>query len=171
MPATPGTAHCCPPGEWEWSSAALCSSWWPAGHRCGMQLFCSTALIGGAYLAMAAAGSLAVACAVACVGGIGNGVQWVTLMSAVQELTAERFQARVVGLLESIGRMMPGVGFILGGVIAAVLSPRASFVAAGAGVLTVLAVAMPLLRRAEWSGPGPEGADGPAGDAVEPLNV
>ncbi len=115
------------------------------------QLFGSTALIGLAYLGMAAAGSLPVACAFACVGGIGNGVQWVTLMSAVQELTDDRYQARVVGLLESIGRLMPGIGFILGGVIAQVLDPRASFVAAGVGSLTVLAVSMPLLRRVEWS--------------------
>ena len=62
------------------------------------------------------------------------------LMSAVQELTASRYQARVVGLLESLGRMMPGIGFLLGGVIAQLLSPRASFVAAGVGALTVIAV-------------------------------
>ena len=54
-------------------------------------------------------------------------------MSAVQELTASRYQARVVGLLESIGRVMPGVGFLLGGVIAELLDPRASSSAAGVG--------------------------------------
>jgi MFS family permease len=136
------------------------------------QLFCSTALIGTAYLVMAAAGSLGVACAAACVGGIGNGMQWVTLMSAVQELTADRFQSRVVGLLESIGRVMPGVGFILGGVIAQLLNPRASFVVAGVGALTVLAVAMPLLRRVEWTGGDPPKADAPPpGEAAEPANI
>jgi MFS family permease len=114
------------------------------------QLLVSTALIGCAYLGMAAADTIAVACAAAAVGGIGNGVQWVSLMSAVQELTASRYQARVVGLLESIGRVMPGFGFLLGGVIAQLLSPRASFVAAGIGALTVLAVAVPLLRRVDW---------------------
>jgi MFS family permease len=114
------------------------------------QLFVSTAMIGSAYLGMAAAGVLPVACAAAAFGGIGNGVQWVALMSAVQELTASRYQARVVGLLESIGRVMPGVGFLLGGVIAQLLNPRASFVAAGVGALTVLAVAVPLLRGADW---------------------
>jgi MFS family permease len=136
------------------------------------QLFCSTALIGGAYLVMAAAGSLAMACAAAAVGGFGNGVQWVALMSAVQELTDPRFQARVVGLLESIGRMMPGLGFILGGVIAEVLDPRASFVVAGAGALSVLIVATPLLRDVGWTGAGPPQADAPpSGEAPEPANV
>ena len=114
------------------------------------QLLVSTAMIGSAYLGMAGAGTLAVACAAAAFGGIGNGVQWVALMSAVQELTASRYQARVVGLLESLGRVMPGVGFLLGGVIAQLLSPRASFVAAGVGALSVIAVAVPLLRGADW---------------------
>ncbi len=114
------------------------------------QLLVSTAMIGSAYLGMAAAGTLPVACAAAAVGGTGNGVQWVALMSAVQELTASRYQARVVGLLESLGRLMPGIGFLLGGVIAQLLSPRASFVAAGVGALAVIAVAVPLLRGADW---------------------
>ena len=127
------------------------------------QLVVSTAMIGSAYLGMAAAGTLPVACTAAVFGGIGNGVQWVALMSAVQELTASRYQARVVGLLESLGRVMPGIGFLLGGVIAQLLDPRASFVTAGVGALTVLAVAIPLLRRADWR-PEPE-VEAPA-DAV-----
>jgi MFS family permease len=114
------------------------------------QLVASTALIGSAYLGMAVADTITLACAAAVVGGIGNGVQWVALMSAVQELTASRYQARVVGLLESIGRVMPGVGFLIGGVIAQLLNPRASFVTAGIGALAVLVVAVPLLRRVDW---------------------
>jgi MFS family permease len=116
-----------------------------------LQLAASTAMIGCAYLGMAGAQSIVAACAAAAVGGIGNGVQWVALMSAVQELTASRYQARVVGLLESIGRVMPGVGFILGGAIAALVDPRASFVAAGAGALTVLVLAVLLLRDTDWT--------------------
>jgi hypothetical protein len=45
---------------------------------------------------------------------------------------------------------MPGVGFLLGGVIAAILSPRASFLTAGLGVLAVLVLATPALSRARW---------------------
>ena len=144
--ATPATARCSPRGAPAWSSGASCS--WPLRGSVSLQaqLVVSTAMIGCAYLGMAAAGTLAVACTAAVIGGIGNGVQWVALMSAVQELTASRYQARVVGLLESLGRVMPGVGFLLGGVIAQLLNPRASFVAAGVGALTVLAVAVPLLR-------------------------
>jgi MFS family permease len=106
----------------------------------------STALVGLAYLGMAAAGTLAVACALAVVGGIGNGVQWVALITAVQEATRADLQARVVGLVESAGAAMPGIGFLLGGAIAALAGPRAAFVVAGAGVLAVLAVAALAMR-------------------------
>jgi MFS family permease len=110
----------------------------------------STLAIGGAYLGMAAAPTLAVACAASAVGGIGNGIQWVALITAIQELTAAAYQARVVALLESIASAMPGIGFLVGGAIAALLSPRASFAVAGAGVMVVLMLAIVALRRASW---------------------
>jgi MFS family permease len=113
-------------------------------------LFFSTILVGGSYLGLSAAGTIYVACAMSAAGGLGNGVQWVSIMSAVQELTEERFQARVVGLLESSGYAMPGLGFIIGGVVAEAIDPRASFFVAGTGVLAVVLVATPLLRRFSW---------------------
>jgi MFS family permease len=106
----------------------------------------STAMVGLAYLGMAAAGSLALACVLSVVGGAGNGVQWVALMTAVQEVTDADLQARVVGLIESTGAAMPGIGFLLGGAVAALAGPRAAFVVAGGGVLVVLA-AMALVMR------------------------
>ena len=51
-------------------------------------LFFSTVAIGAGYLGMAAAPMLAVACVASAVGGLGNGIQWVAVISAVQELTA-----------------------------------------------------------------------------------
>ena len=50
-------------------------------------LFFSTLAVGAGYLGLAAAPTLAVACAASVVGGAGNGVQWVAAISAVQELT------------------------------------------------------------------------------------
>jgi MFS family permease len=118
------------------------------GRRASLKplLFFSTLAIGISYLGMAAAGNLLVACLAGGVGGVGNGVQWVSVMSAVQELTASQYQARVVGLLEAIGKAMPGVGFMLGGVITQLLDPRASFLTAGLGVIGILVLAVPLLR-------------------------
>jgi MFS family permease len=113
-------------------------------------LLFSTVAVGASYLAMAAAGSLGVACLAAVVGGAGNGVQWVSVISTIQGATADRFQARVLGLLESIGSVMPGLGFVLGGIVAYVVEPRASFLLAGLGVLAVVALASPLLRRTDW---------------------
>ena len=112
-------------------------------------LFFSTLAVGLAYLGLSAAGTITVACLIAAIGGAGNGVQWVSLMSAVQGLTTEPYQARVVALLESSGRAMPGIGFILGGVAAQLISTRATFVIAGAGVVAVALAAIPLLRGAD----------------------
>jgi MFS family permease len=108
-------------------------------------LFFSALAIGAGYLCLAVAPNLALACAASVVGGAGNGVLWVSSISAVQELTVSGMQARVMSILESISTAMPGVGFALGGAIAAVSSPRVTFLVAGAGVLAILAVAVPAL--------------------------
>jgi MFS family permease len=136
-------------------------------------LFFSTLVIGFAYLGLAAAGTLLLACVASAIGGVGNGVQWVSVISAVQELTADQFQARVVGLLEASGKAMPGIGFLLGGAIAAILSPRASFLTAGLGVVAVCLAATPALARARWGeertpAPGPDEDVAPQGASVGP---
>jgi MFS family permease len=99
------------------------------------------------YLGMAVAPTLLIACAVSVVGGLGNGVQWVSVVTAIQEATEERFQARVAGLFEALAAAAPGVGFLLGGVITALLSPRAAFAIAGTGVMILLVIGAFVLRR------------------------
>ncbi|HXS33166.1 MAG TPA: MFS transporter [Solirubrobacterales bacterium] len=122
-------------------------------------LLFSTLAVGAGYLGLAAAPTLAVACAASIVGGAGNGVQWVSVISAVQELTAGGMQARVMSVLESIGAAMPGVGYLVGGLIASGASPRATFLFAGVGVIAIVLVAAPILGR-KWpeqqtnTGPG-----------------
>ncbi|MEK6276745.1 MAG: MFS transporter [Actinomycetota bacterium] len=113
-------------------------------------LLFSTLAVGAAYLGMAAAPTLLVACCVSVVGGAGNGVQWVALVSAVQEMTRTSMQARVMSVLESIGAAMPGVGYVLGGFVAAGHDPRAAFLVAGIGVIAVVALAIPFLARTPW---------------------
>jgi MFS family permease len=108
-------------------------------------LLFSTLAVGVGYLGLAAAPSLAVACAASVVGGAGNGVQWVSAISAVQELTAQGMQARVLAVLESIGAAMPGIGFAVGGLIATVASPRVAFLVAGIGVIAIVLLALPFL--------------------------
>jgi MFS family permease len=101
----------------------------------------STFVVGCGYLGMAAAPEIVTACLGAALGGLGNGVQWVAVLTAVQEAVSDEFQARIVGLLESVGAAAPGIGFLLGGVLTHVWSPRVAFLVAGTGVLAV-AVAM-----------------------------
>ena len=124
----------------------------------------STGAIGIAYLATGAAPSLAVACAASVVGGIGNGVQWVGIVTAIQELTRSAYQARVIAFLESVASAMPGIGFVIGGAVAALANPRASYAVAGAGVLIVLGIGIALLRGSDWR-PELEGVDR---DALQP---
>jgi MFS family permease len=115
------------------------------GASLALLLLISTLGVGAGYLGLAAAPSLAIACAASILGGAGNGVQWVSVISAVQELTAEGMQARVISVLESIGAAMPGVGFALGGLVATLSTPRATFLVAGLGVLTILALSTQML--------------------------
>jgi MFS family permease len=128
-------------------------------------LLCSTLAIAAGYLGMAAAPTLAVACVASMLGGTGNGVQWVAMVSAVQELTTASMQARVISVLESISSALPAVGFVLGGVIATVYNPRAAFAFAGIGVVVVVGVAIPLLGSKWPEHPAAEAAD-PAEDDV-----
>lgn len=113
-------------------------------------LFLSTLAVGGGYLGLAAAPTLALACGASALGGAGNGVQWVAAISAVQELTAEGMQVRVMSVLESIGAAMPGIGFAVGGAIATIASPRMTFLVAGIGVFAIVAIASVALGR-NWA--------------------
>jgi hypothetical protein len=73
-------------------------------------------------------------------------------MTAVQQLTHADYQARVISLLEALAAAMPGLGFVIGGAVAATFDPRTSYAVAGAGVLAVLAIALVALSRARWRG-------------------
>lgn len=112
-------------------------------------LFFSTVAVGAGYLGLAAAPTLAVACLASILGGAGNGVQWVSVISAVQELTAAEMQARVMSVLESVGAAMPGIGYLVGGLVASGGNPRATFLVAGMGVLAIVGIAAPVLG-AKW---------------------
>jgi uncharacterized MAPEG superfamily protein len=108
----------------------------------GPMLVAGTLLVGLAYLGFAAAPSLPLACAAALVGGVGNGVQWPALISAVQQLTPRALHGRLMSAVESIGALCPALGFALGGTITALSTPRVAMLTAGvaATAITVLFV-------------------------------
>jgi MFS family permease len=132
-------------------------------------LFLSTLAIGAAYLGIAAAPTLLLACVASALGGIGNGVQWVALITAVQAATAAPYQARVIAMLEAVASAMPGIGFVIGGVIASLLSPRASYAVAGAGVIIVLMAAAYMLRDVDWRAAQTQSREGLPGAEEIPL--
>ena len=107
---------------------------------CGLILL-STAAIGLAYSGWRARRRSSVACLLSVLGGTGNGIQWVSVMTALQEATPTDLQARVVGLLESADAAMPGVGFLIGASSPTAASPRTAYAVAGAGTLLLVVVA------------------------------
>ncbi len=132
---------------------------WGAGALLGSFLFLSvthlpaswlilgaTLAIGLAYAGMSATTTLWVACALSVLGGGGNGVQWVSVMTRLQEETPAALQARVAGLLESVASAMTGVGFVVGGVLTAITSPPTAFAVAGIGLIVLVAAAAVVLR-------------------------
>jgi MFS family permease len=104
---------------------------------------------------MAGAPTLAIACVGSVLGGTGNGVQWVAVMTALQEAVGDAYQARAAGLLESAAAAVPGVGFVIGGVLTSAVSARLAYaVAAGGVALVVLAwVRRPLIPRGVAASP------------------
>jgi predicted MFS family arabinose efflux permease len=88
-------------------------------------------LVGLAYLGFAAAPVLGLACAAAVVGGTGNGIQWPSFISAVQQLTPAALHGRLMSVIGSLNALCPAIGFALGGTIAALASPRVAMLVAG----------------------------------------
>ena len=100
-----------------------------AHARSGLILLAASAslTVAAGYIGLALAPTLAFACACSLVGGVGNGVQWVAVMTAVQERVPDALQVRVVGLLDAGAQLAPGLGFALGSLLTAVFSARATY--------------------------------------------
>jgi MFS family permease len=107
----------------------------------------SALAIGIGYLGIAASPTLLVACLFSLLGGIGNGIEWVALLTALQAETTPERQAVVMSLFEALGTVMPGLGFALGGVIATAWSPRTAYAVSGAGVIVLVAIGAVAARR------------------------
>lgn len=123
---------------------------WGAGMIVGSLLFArvrerlwtmligGTAAVGSAYLLFGVAPSLAVAAVGALFGGVGNGTQWASFIGLVQTLTPRRLLGRLMGVVEVINSAAPVLGFLLGGAVASLASPRVAMIGAGIGALLVV---------------------------------
>jgi MFS family permease len=134
-----------------WGTGAVVSSlayarWLNASAR--TLLAVSAGALGVGFVLMAAAPSIAVAIVAAVIAGSGNGVQVVAARTFVQERTSQNWMAIVMGLQESIVIAAPGVGILIGGSIAALVSPRAALGVAGVASLAITAMFWIVLRPA-----------------------
>jgi MFS family permease len=103
-------------------------------------LIASALAMAAGYLGLAASPDLVVACVFSALGGVGNGAGSVASVTAIQESLPIASHSAVMAVLESIGQMMPAVGFVVGGLVTAAGSPRTAYALAGAGVAVVLLV-------------------------------
>lgn len=113
----------------------------------GVTLTGGTLAVGLAYIGFAAAPSFGLACAAAVLGGLGNGVQWASLIGAVQRLTPPALHGRMMGGVESIGSLSPAVGLAFGGAVTALTSPRTAFLIVGVGAAAMTVVFLRVLSR------------------------
>jgi MFS family permease len=110
-------------------------------------------LIAGSGLALAigfgvmtVAPSLIVALCGSAIGGAGNSVEWVAWRTAIQERTPDRWMALMTSLTDSMSMLAPGVGIVVGGLIAEFASSRVAFGVAAGGCF-LFAVMVPLAFR------------------------
>lgn len=112
-----------------------------AASRVRLALVVSSGIgfIAAGYAGLAGSPNLPVACAFSAIGGLGNGLWWIAMVTSLQQEIPMKSQSAVMALLESINQVMPGLGYILGGVVTALSSPRLAYALAAAGVVLVLA--------------------------------
>jgi len=135
----------------------------------GAMLSAGTLAVGLAYVGYAVAPSLLVACLAGVVGGAGNGVQWASMLSAVQQLTPRRLHGRMMGAVESIGAFCPGIGLLLGGVLVAASTPRIAFLVIGLAATAMTAAFLALSSRIEAASiPGADAGTSPDEQLPEP---
>lgn len=106
--------------------------------RLGLAITMGIALISAGYGGLAGSSSLLMACLFSGVGGVGNGLWWIAAVTAIQQSIPSRSQSVVMSVVESLNQVMPALGYILGGAVTAVGSPRIAYGVAAAGVAVVL---------------------------------
>jgi hypothetical protein len=97
------------------------------------------------YVGMGLAPGVPMVAAFSLVGGVGNGLEAFAFTAYVQEHTPIALQAEVAAFAEALQTAAPGVGFIAGGALAALASPRAAYLVAAAVVIVLVGALGPEL--------------------------
>jgi MFS family permease len=124
--------------------SAIYARWHDTPARTLLAIAALMATIG--FTGLAVAPVLAVAIPFAIVAGVGNGVDGVAARTAIQEQTDSQWMALVMSFFEVINQVMPGLGIVLGGALAALGNARFAWAVAAAGALGVTAATWWLLR-------------------------
>jgi Transmembrane secretion effector len=139
----------------------------------GAMLSAGIFALGAAFVGFALAPSLALACVAALVGGVGNGLEWPSLISLVQRLTPQHLHGRLMGAVESLAALCGAIGLLLGGALVALSSARVAFLVVGLGaMMSTIAFVRLSLRGLESAAMDTEGqinaADGSTRRLPEP---
>jgi hypothetical protein len=105
----------------------------------GVMLSGGILALGLAFIGFSMAPSLPLACVASLVGGIGNGLEWPSLISLVQRLTPQPLHGRLMGALESLAAVCLAFGLPFGGALVALSSPRIAFLVLGIGATAATA--------------------------------
>jgi predicted MFS family arabinose efflux permease len=133
------------------SGLVLVALWRPLPVVTRIPLAAGTMGLG--YVVMTLATSLPVGALGCFIGGLGNGFYFVSVIQAIQERTADEYQGRVMGLLESTTAGGYGVGFLLAAAITELTSVRVTFAATAVGVILATILMATLLRRTPAAAP------------------
>lgn len=128
----------------------------------------SSVSLGGGFLVMAFAPTLAIALVGSAFGGAANGIEAVALRTALQERVPQSWMAMMLSLNESMFQALPGAGILLGGAITALAGPRAAFAVGGVGALLVAVIA-PVLLSSTGTEPLPASVPSDETDPRDPL--
>ena len=104
--------------------------------------------LGVGFVVMALAPSLGVAIGGAAIAGLGNGTMFVASRTTLQEAVSPNWMALMISLSESIIQGLPGVGILIGGVLAAAGGPRLALLIGALGSLATGLAVWAILRRA-----------------------
>jgi MFS family permease len=112
---------------------------------------------GASYVLIGLSPGIAWAVAFSAIGGVGNGMDVALTDTLVQKHVPAESQTWVFAMMLPLQRVAGGASVLAGGVIAELLSPRAAYVVAGAGLLAAAvfgAYALP-----GWTRPAPQPAE------------
>lgn len=132
-----------------WGAGAVAGSAAYARYRRrpGRALLAASGIaLGIGFAIIAVAPTIVVAVVGSALGGVGNGVGSVAGRTMLQEYTPQRWMGVMMSVNESVSQAAPGVGFVLGGLLASATNPRVALAVAAAGSLAYAGAVWILLR-------------------------